>query len=71
MVAFNFSIQAVGILCMLVVCWKCLQPTNYHLEETVIVPVYVEKEAASNISVIEGQSKELPKALVNEKGIAE
>jgi MFS family permease len=36
--AFIFSLQGVGLVCMVIVCWFGVRPTNYGLEETVIVP---------------------------------
>lgn len=33
-VAYNFSIQAVGLVCMAFVAWKCVTVTNYLTEES-------------------------------------
>ena len=45
-VAYNFTIQAVGLVLMAVVAWKCVTPTNYEQEENAIPPedVLTEKE---------------------------
>ena len=37
-VAYNFTIQAVGLVLMGVVTWKCVTPTNYMQEENVVPP---------------------------------
>ena len=36
-VAYNFTVQAVGLVLMAVVTWKCVTPTN-HLDEEDVVP---------------------------------
>ena len=33
-VAYNFSIQAIGLVCMTFVAWKCVTVTNYEIEES-------------------------------------
>ena len=45
-VAYNFTVQAVGLCLMAVVTWKCVRPTNYLQEENVVPPkdVLAEKE---------------------------
>ncbi|KAH8422534.1 uncharacterized protein LDX57_000288 [Aspergillus melleus] len=37
-VAWTFSLQGVGLLCMVFVTWFCVRPTNYGQEEKVVVP---------------------------------
>ena len=32
-VAYNFSLQAVGLVCMAAVAWRCVTVTNYSKEE--------------------------------------
>lgn len=32
-VAYNFTLQAVGLVCMAFVCWRCVTATNYRLED--------------------------------------
>ena len=41
--AYCFSLQFAGLFCMMLVCWKCVSPTNYLSEDTVIVPLSFEK----------------------------
>ena len=48
-VAFNFTIQAVGLVCMVVVCWLAVKPTNYLLEESVIPPANLEAAKGSDL----------------------
>ena len=52
-VAFNFTLQAVGLVCMLVVCWTSVKPTMYFKEENVIVPVAVQLRKTSDIVGLE------------------
>ena len=33
-VAYNFSVQATGLVCMAFVAWKCVTLTNYSTEES-------------------------------------
>ena len=35
-VAYNFTVQAVGLVLMAVVTWKCVTPTNHLQEENVL-----------------------------------
>ena len=42
-VAYNFTLQAVGLLCMIYVCWRCVTATNYRLEPSTIPPAKAEK----------------------------
>ncbi|KAL8990143.1 MAG: hypothetical protein Q9169_008198 [Polycauliona sp. 2 TL-2023] len=37
-VAYTFTVQAVGLVLMAAVTWKCVTPTNYMKEENVIAP---------------------------------
>ena len=37
-IAYNFTIQAVGLVLMAVVAWMCVTATNYRKEENVIPP---------------------------------
>lgn len=63
--AFCFSLQFAGLFCLLGVCWKCVQPTNYFKEETVIIPVAVEKTQVQDIEGVElgaGAETSLPKS---------
>ena len=41
-VAYNFTIQAVGLLCMTYIGWTCVTATNYRLEKNVIPPAEME-----------------------------
>jgi len=52
--AFSFSLQFTGLFCMLGVCWKCVQPTNYFKEDTVIVPLAIALKAHEQEQAIEG-----------------
>ncbi|KAL9011860.1 MAG: hypothetical protein Q9173_003335 [Seirophora scorigena] len=36
--AYNFTVQAVGLVLMGFIAWKCVNATNYHKEENVIPP---------------------------------
>ena len=38
-IAYNFTLQAVGLVCMAFVNWKCVTATNYLKEESAIPPV--------------------------------
>ena len=49
-VAYNFTLQAFGLVCVALVGWKCVTETNYRLESNVIPPSRVEKEEKSEIS---------------------
>lgn len=43
--AYNFSLQAVGLVCIVGVAWWCVTETNYGKEEGVVAPVeFVGKE---------------------------
>lgn len=42
-VAYNFTIQAVGLVCMAFVTWKCVTTTNYWKEANVIPPADVQE----------------------------
>ena len=55
-VAFNFTIQAVGLVCMFAVCWTSVTPTMYFKEENVIPPValQMEKGGEEGPVVVEG-----------------
>ena len=44
-VAYNFSLQAMGLVCMLFVTWKCVTATNYLKEENVVPPAEVQESA--------------------------
>ncbi|KAL8956965.1 MAG: hypothetical protein Q9193_005645 [Seirophora villosa] len=37
-IAYNFTVQAVGLVLMGFIAWKCVNATNYHKEENVIPP---------------------------------
>ncbi|KAL8678433.1 MAG: hypothetical protein Q9186_005205 [Xanthomendoza sp. 1 TL-2023] len=37
-VAYNFTVQAVGLVLMVIVTWKCVTATNYQKEDNVIPP---------------------------------
>lgn len=37
-IAYNFTVQAVGLVFMAAVTWMCVTPTNYRKEENVIPP---------------------------------
>ena len=43
-VAFQFTLQGVGLVCMTIVCWTAVKPTNYGIDENVIPPAGVDKE---------------------------
>ena len=49
-VAYNFTLQAFGLLCMGFVGWKCVTDTNYRLEANVIPPSHLEAQEKSKIS---------------------
>ena len=40
-IAYNFTLQAVGLVCMAFVTWKCVTQTNYLKEENVVPPTEV------------------------------
>ena len=48
-VAYNFTLQAVGLLCMAFVIGKCVTATNYLKEENVIPPAEVKKREDGEI----------------------
>jgi hypothetical protein len=62
--AFIFSLQGVGLACMVVVCWLGVRPTNYGLEETVVVPAEERAEVER-----EGSGKSVSEEVV-EKGLS-
>lgn len=37
-IAYNFSVQAVGLVLMFAMAWKCVSATNYEKEENVMAP---------------------------------
>ncbi|KAL8813537.1 MAG: hypothetical protein Q9200_000211 [Gallowayella weberi] len=37
-IAYNFSVQAVGLVLMAIVTWRCVTTTNYRKEENFIPP---------------------------------
>ncbi|KAL9585314.1 MAG: hypothetical protein Q9203_004298 [Teloschistes exilis] len=41
-VAYNFTVQAVGLVLMFAMAWKCVSATNYEKEENVIPPADVQ-----------------------------
>ncbi|KAL9034731.1 MAG: hypothetical protein Q9180_005246 [Flavoplaca navasiana] len=43
-VAYTFTVQAVGLVLMAAVTWKCVTPTNYPKEENVIPPKGMQNE---------------------------
>ena len=47
-VAFNFTIQADGLVCMVAVCWFCVRSTTYLVEDSVIPPVSLEEAKSSS-----------------------
>lgn len=65
-VAFNFTLQTVGIMLILGVSWKCIQPTNYLREQTVIPPTYVAKQLGADQTV----KVEMPAAVEQKPGSA-
>ena len=36
--AYNFSLQAVGLVCMAFVTWRCVTATSYGKEEEIVIP---------------------------------
>ena len=48
-VAYNFTLQAFGLLCMAFVGWKCVTATNYRLEPIVISPSNLEAREKSDL----------------------
>ena len=50
-VAYNFTLQAVGLFCMAYVCWRCVTATNYHLEQNSIPPADLEIPEKSGVEV--------------------
>ena len=48
-IAFNFSMQAVGLVCMFVVCWISVKPTMYFKEENFIPPMALQVEKGGEI----------------------
>lgn len=41
-IAYNFTVQAVGLVLMFAMAWKCVNATNYEKEENVIPPADVQ-----------------------------
>ena len=37
-IAYNFTVQAVGLILMAIIAWRCVTATNYLKEENVIPP---------------------------------
>lgn len=51
--AFCFSLQFFGLFCMLLICCKCVQSTNYFKEEMVIAPISVERAHADDLRCVD------------------
>lgn len=43
-IAYNFTVQAVGLVLMAIMAWNCVTATNYFKEENVIPPAAVQAE---------------------------
>ncbi len=54
-VAYNFTLQALGILCMTYVCWRCVTATNHGSEKTIAPSASLEVPGEKEMEVRQEQ----------------